>query len=154
MKPHFIRALAVMCIGALLLSACSGTAAEPPPTTVSPDTTAEPTVPAGRFYIYEKEGFGGTFGITLYENGRFSYYEGMLSSHLGFGTWVLEGDILTLTEDDRIFRFLWCEDELHFLADGSHNFIYVRVPDGGVFRYLDTAKMDETDTGMTVYVSP
>ena len=151
MKRHLLWPIICLCL--LLFPACGDTGIAQQNNVQTEETSAETTLPDGRSYLYEGEGFGGAFSITLYENGRFSYYEGFLSSHLGFGTWILEGDILILTEGDRAFRFLWCEDELHYLADGSHDFIYVRVPDGGVFRYLDPNRTGE-GMGLPIYVSP
>ena len=43
-----------------------------------------------RLYTWEHDGFGGDFTITLYADGTFSYYEGMLSSYIGAGTWTEE----------------------------------------------------------------
>ena len=165
MKWHLIRCLVCLCICTLLLPACGGMLAEPtqttaaPNTTVTPATTAENTAPAGRSYIYEKDGCGGPFNITLFDGGSFSYYEGALSSHIGFGTWSVDGDILTLTEDERTgrggdFRFLIQGEELHYLAEGSQNFLYVRLADGAVFRYLDPDRTEQNAPGLTVYVSP
>lgn len=40
---------------------------------------------AGKVYTYEKDGMGGDFSIYIYEDGTFTYYEGMLSSYIGIG---------------------------------------------------------------------
>ena len=105
--------------------------------------TAEP-VPdlAGKVFVYEKEGFGSDFTIKLHADGTFGYYEGMLSSHIGMGTWAMDGDILTLHEDtfDRTFRFRVQDGALHFLREGSDQFTYIKVADGA--RFLEGALPD------------
>ena len=92
---------------------------------------------AGRTYVYEKEGAGGSFTLTLAEDGTFQYYEGELSSRIGAGHWTLEGDTLTLTEGDNgygwVNRFAAARRGLTFLAEGSDNFLYVKVKDGERF---------------------
>ncbi len=93
-------------------------------------------------YIYEKEGCGGSFGITLNADGTFSYYEGILSSYLGYGAWTYEDGILTLTDSETygygfVNRFTIEKDTLVFVADGSNNFLYVKVKDGERFTVTD-----------------
>jgi len=92
----------------------------------------------GKTYVYENEGIMGGFTITLYNDGTFSYYEGMASSYLGFGSWNQEGDIITMTDDGTggyglVNRFKLNGDDLIFVEDGSSNFIYVKVQDGEQF---------------------
>lgn len=89
-------------------------------------------------YCYEEDGFGGDFTISVHSDGTFSYYEGMLSSYIGVGTWELEGDILVLSDDAEIGypfvnRFRVDGEDLVFLAEDSSNFIYVKVSDGERF---------------------
>ena len=62
---------------------------------------------SSRIYVWEKEGFGGNFSISLFADGTFQYYEGMLSSYIGMGTWSREGDIITLTEEDTGYGFVF-----------------------------------------------
>lgn len=90
---------------------------------------------AGKTYLYEKEGFFGSFTVTLYNDGTFTYYEGMASSYIGSGTWEQEGDTVTLSDSDFAItnRFRLEGDDLVFIADGSSNFIYVTVKDGETF---------------------
>ena len=97
---------------------------------------------AGKIFVYEKEGFGSDFTIKLHADGTLGYYEGMLSSHIGMGTWAVEGDILTLHEDtfDRTFRFRVQDGALHFLREGSDQFTYIKVADGT--RFLEGALPD------------
>lgn len=92
----------------------------------------------GKIFYYEKDGFGSYFFITVQEDGSFSYYEGALSSYLGFGSWTLEGDLLTLTDTvledhPRVFCFRVKGNDLIFLADRSDEFTYVDVADGERF---------------------
>ncbi len=93
---------------------------------------------SGKTYCWEREGFGGDFCIVLHEDGTMSYYEGLLSSHLGMGTWTLEKGILTITEGEKTGyaaanRFRVEEDAIVFLAEGSDNFLYLKVTDGDRF---------------------
>ena len=91
--------------------------------------------PAG-LYLYEGDGFGGDFTISLRADGSFTYYEGHLSSYIGAGKWSVSGDILTLEDETgitRVNRFRMEGNDLIFQAKGSTNFIYVEVADGAVF---------------------
>lgn len=90
----------------------------------------------GNSYVWEKEGFGGYFVITLVKDGTFSYYEGMLSSHIGLGNWTVKDGILTMSEKqgkERIFRFSADDNALVFIGEGSDRFVYVSVMDGDKF---------------------
>lgn len=101
---------------------------------------------AGKIFVYEKEGFGSDFTIRLHDDGSFGYYEGMLSSHLGMGTWSVEEEILTLHEDvfDRKFRFRIKDGVLQFLQEDSDGFTYLKVADGD--RFFETALSVPTDS--------
>lgn len=93
---------------------------------------------AGKTYVYEKDGFGGDFAITLNVDGTFSYYEGLLSSYIGIGTWVLEGDALVLSDDEdvgyKFVNYFRVDDGcLAFQEERSSNFLYVKVSDGERF---------------------
>lgn len=115
----------------------------------------EDLVYTGKTYVYEKEGFPDTFAITLYEDGTFTYYEGMFSSYIGNGTWEQDGGIITLTDDELsamslVNRFRIDGEDLVFVAAGSSNFIYVKVKDGERFHYTQGqispfGKVDEPD---------
>lgn len=131
MKKHLLLCLAVVLL--LLFVGCSD----------------EEYDVAGKLYVYEGEGCGGQFKITLNEDGTFQYSEGYLSSHIGMGTWVLEDGILTITDGTEIprlsdegviigetrftNRFRVKGDTLVFLAEGSTNFLYIDVRDGEKF---------------------
>lgn len=90
---------------------------------------------SGKVFVYEKEGFGGKFTISLQDDGTFSYYEGLLSSHLGWGTWTVEDDTLTLREDtfSRVFHFRIEDDSLYYIKKSSSPFTYVQLGDNARF---------------------
>ena len=90
----------------------------------------------GRTFVWEKEGFGGDFTITLNEDGTYEYYAGYLSSYIGQGNWTVTGNELTMTETsgyDLTFQFTVKENELVYIAEGSSKFAYVTVEDGDRF---------------------
>ena len=94
---------------------------------------------AERVYVYEKEGFGGgEFVITVYKDGTFDCYEGMFSSYVGSGEWELEGDVLTLIDEEYMDFFMenyfrFDGTDLIFMEENSSNFSYVEVGEGEVF---------------------
>ena len=109
--------------------------------------------PAGKIYVYEKEGIMGSFTLTLYRDGTFSYYEGFASSYLGEGTWEQDGEMITLTDAELagtslVNHFRMDGSDLVFVEDGSSNFIYVKVRDAERFfctgDVVDTAESDDT----------
>ena len=90
-------------------------------------------------YVYEKEGFGGTFSLTLHSNNTFSYYEGSLSSYYGEGTFELneEERTLTLYDNDKKFVFKVNDNyDLEFIEDVSSDFTYIDIRDGEKFYQL------------------
>ena len=93
------------------------------------------TLVAGKIYVYEGEGFGGDFSITLNEDGSFSYYEGLLSSYIGLGTWSVKGDVITLTDETYSFvnHFRMDGNDLVFISENSSNFMYQQIEDGARF---------------------
>lgn len=100
---------------------------------------------SGKVFVYEKEGFGGKFTISLQDDGTFSYYEGLLSSHLGWGTWTVEGDTLTLREDtfSRVFHFRIEDDSLYYIKKSSSPFTYVQLGDNA--RFLEDTQPSTTE---------
>ena len=87
-------------------------------------------------FVYEKEGFGGEFAIRINEDGTFSYYEGLLSSYMGRGSWILDNNILVLSDNDGyplVNHFEVKDGDLVFLSEASSNFMYVTVADGEHF---------------------
>ena len=90
----------------------------------------------GNTYVWEKEGFGGDFTITLNEDGTYEYYVGYLSSYIGSGNWTVEGSELTMTETtgfDWVYHFTVEDETLVFVSEGSSEFTYVKVEDGDRF---------------------
>ncbi len=95
---------------------------------------------AGKRYVFEHGGFGGTFTLSLHADGSMGYHEGWASSHIGNGTWTQEGDILTISEPNgrggqRVNRFRVAQNMLIFVSEGSDNFIYVQMKDGDRFHF-------------------
>ena len=70
-------------------------------------------------FVCEKDGFPDKFGIKLYNDGSFTYYEGMFSSYVGYGSWSVDDDTLILTENagsggnPKTFRFKLNGDTLN-----------------------------------------
>lgn len=98
-------------------------------------------------YICEQIGFGGEFTLTLYENGTFSYYEGVLSSYIGDGDWVFEDKKLTLLDKGtgkiRKSVFDYENGDLIYNQQESdqHPFTYVQLEDGK--RFITKEKVDD-----------
>ena len=91
-----------------------------------------------RVYTRDLGGFGGDFNIRLNKDGTFSYYEGLLSSFIGMGTWIREGNVIRLAderdEDHLMYHYFTLEeDALVFRAGESVRFMYVDVADGERF---------------------
>lgn len=85
-------------------------------------------------YVYEREGFGGDFIITINEDHSFEYYEGSLSSYIGYGEWSIKGNTITLNDygmgdKTRTIVFKISDKSLIYIGDKSDNFIYVKVED-------------------------
>ncbi|MBQ7161365.1 MAG: hypothetical protein IJR90_06635, partial [Clostridia bacterium] len=116
-------------------------------------------------FIYSGDGAGGFFHITLWKNGRFQYYEGVLSSYIGMGSWTLEDDILTLRDDEGLGKVITNENDatsfeetdgfcnrfrmedgkLTFISEGSDNFLYVTLEDGAVFNWYNPSPIYDFD---------
>jgi len=114
---------------------------------------------AGKTYLYENEGIGGSFAITLYDDGTSFYYEGLASSYLGFGSWKQDGDIVTVTDDGiggygLVNHFKIDGDDLVFVEQGSDNFVYVKVKDGEKFHCTGDAFKQNDGEGDTVQIMP
>lgn len=91
---------------------------------------------ADKNYVYEIEGAGGKFSISIWADGTFTYHEGLYSSYIGRGKWTLDGDILCLEEDTGASLtnyFKVDDDDLIFMAENSSGFLLVDVADGERF---------------------
>lgn len=88
-------------------------------------------------YICEEPGVGGTFSLTISEDGSFNYYEGILSSYLGYGTWQLNDGKLVLSDigsgEVRKTVFAYHNGELFYNSSESDGFTYVSLSDGTKF---------------------
>jgi hypothetical protein len=93
----------------------------------------------GKTYVYDKEGFGSDFIISFYENNKFYYCEGMLSSYIAYGTWEIKNNIITLQDDDPHFynSFILKENKLIWQEKTSSNFLYLKISDGDTFSEAD-----------------
>lgn len=96
---------------------------------------------AGKIYTYTVEPESGLdhdrFSINLHPDGTFVYYECWYSSYIGMGNWSVDGDVLTITDDNEYYHrensFRIDGDDLIFIENGSTNFMYVKVEDGEHF---------------------
>ena len=106
----------------------------------------------GKTYVYENEGILGSFQITLFEDGTFTYYEGNASSYFGIGTWKQDGSTITMTDNELagynlVNHFKLDGSDLIFVEQNSSNFIYVKVKNGEKFHRTGEAykNVDGTD---------
>lgn len=133
MIRRYIKLSVLIFTIALLMPGCAGSVRE--------------IDPICKTYVYENDGFGGDFTITIDDDGSFSYYEGALSSHIGDGEWTLEGDTLILSENGespRVYYFKVDENDLVFTDENSSDFLYVKVSDGERFSGSLTEPSDES----------
>lgn len=119
------------------------------------DVSSADNAVAGTTYLYEGEGFIGNFTITLYNDGTFTYYEGMASSYIGIGSWEQNGDSIILTDDGHggygLVNHFQCDgNDLVFVEQDSNNFVYVKVKDGERFHSTGEAfKLNDTAAAVT-----
>ena len=114
---------------------------------------------AGKTYVYEGEGIMGSFTITLYDDGTFTYYEGMASSYIGVGSWEQDGNTITMTDDGHggygfVNHFRLDGDDLVFVDKDSANFVYVKVKDGEKFHHTGEAFKQNNNTDGSVQIMP
>ena len=87
-------------------------------------------------YVYEGEGCGGDFTITINKDETYAFSEGPLSSYTGRGSWTREqGRIIFNEENGRDMRnsFAAGNNVLLFLGKGADDFPCVPLSDGGKF---------------------
>ncbi len=108
--------------------------------TILPNPSGDDSIVVTRelfgMYVYENEGFDGDFTVSLYTDGSFMYYVGMLSSYIGIGNWTQDGNIITMTDTtgaDIVNKFEIEDDNLIFVASGSDGFMHMDVKDGDKF---------------------
>lgn len=101
----------------------------------------DPETLCGTYKRPNANGFD-SFSITLNEDGTYQYFETMISSHLGFGSYKIEGNTVTMTEKNipglygsltHTYRFEYTDGKLIYLADQSDRFIYIDLPQGAEF---------------------
>jgi len=114
---------------------------------------------AGKTYVYEGEGIMGSFAITLYDDGTFTYYEGMASSYIGVGSWEQDGDSITMTDDGHggyglVNHFKLDGDDIVFVEQDSDNFVYVKVKNGEKFHCTGEAFKQNDGSDGTVQIMP
>ena len=115
--------LPMVLVAALFLASCS-----------SDDVQTDST------YVYDGEGFGGAFTITISDNGSFTFYEGFLSSYIGHGKWQIKHKILTISDGTFTNKFEMRDKEIVFVEEGSTNFMYVKLKDGDKFIKTDSVE--------------
>ena len=74
--------------------------------------------------------------VTLYEDGEFTFFFSAYSSYIGYGTYQMDGDTLTLRTDDGRFLYTFeiVEDTLVFDEENSSEALwYSNITDGSVF---------------------
>ena len=123
------------------------------------DYNSSPSGIAGKTYLYDGDGFGGSFTITLYEDGSFTYYEGMLSSYIALGSWKQDGDAITLTDDGHggyglVNHFKLDGETLIFVEQDSDNFVYIKIKDGERFNCTGEAFKQNDGADGTVQIMP
>ena len=141
-KRWLWAAVAVVLATALACLCAFGSVEEPEDELVWPYGVSEMT------YVRDAGGFGGDFTITLRQDGGFQYYEGLLSSYIGSGTWTREDGVICLADEVlkdsagiRRHYFTLEDGDLIFRAEGSAAFMYLDVEDGERF----SRRADETD---------
>ena len=123
------------------------------------DVSSADNAVAGKTYLYEGQGIMGSFTITLYDDGSFTYYEGMASSYIGVGSWEQDGDTITMTDDGHggygfVNHFRLDGDDLVFVDKDSANFVYVKVKDGEKFHHTGEAFKQNNNTDGSVQIMP
>ena len=128
MKKTIFRAIAMVLL-VMVLAACQAPLAD------SPEDVC------GIYARPNANGFD-SFTITLNSDGTYQYFETMISSHLGFGNYTVEDDIITLVDDQipgvsgsltHTYKFKYTDGKLVFLSEESDHFMYINLPDGAEF---------------------
>ncbi|MBR4384948.1 MAG: hypothetical protein IKP51_00330 [Treponema sp.] len=130
MKKKDLLAVFVICLIISIFAACS--------------TNKEAINICGKTYVYDKEGFGSDFTISFYEDNKFHYSEGGLSSYIGYGIWEIKNKIITLHDVDMPFcnNFILKGNKLVWQEKNSSNFLYLKISDGDTFSEADENYMN------------
>ena len=148
MKKFFIILLTALVLLFSLVSCDTGKQNETESETVK---AIDPKEVCG-FYCRMNDNGYDSFSITLYEDGTYTYYETMISSYIGHGTYTLDKNLITLTDNQiptlsgtsqHTFKFEYRGGKLFFLATESDQFMYVDLPDGAEFERVEDEKTKE-----------
>ena len=128
MKRSYLCAIAILILSAILVSC-------------QPSLANSPEDVCGLYARPNANGFD-AFTITLNPDGTYQYFETMISSHLGFGSYTVEDGIVTLVDSQipgvngsltHTYQFKYADGKLIFLAEESDSFMYINLPDGAEF---------------------
>ena len=106
----------------------------------------------GKTFVWEKEGFGGPFEISLFSDGTYQYSTGYLSSYIGMGDWTVEDGVLIMKGDSdfgetNVYKFRIRKDCISFIATDSSQFDGTgdnKVENGDNFNFEDVISDDYT----------
>lgn len=99
-------------------------------------------------YVRENKNDILPFSITLNEDGTYRYFERGISSHIGMGGYTFKDDIVTLVDGNIpgvngsltcTYKFRFEDGKLIFLAEESDDFMYIKLPDGAEFKWMELA---------------
>ena len=99
----------------------------------------DPVKFADTTYIYEGEGYGGQFSLSIKSDGTYFYYEGLDSDYIAIGEWTVEGNKIRLADNEAdghpfVNYFKFDEGKLVFVKKNSTGFLYVDVKNGDCFK--------------------
>ena len=108
---------------------------------------------ADKTYIYEKEGAGGSFVISIKSDGTFTYTEGPDANYEAHGAWTYVDGTLSLiddlhgTEQSISNNFFFVDGNLWYISEYSTGFANVNVEDGDlfIFAYENAASSEATE---------
>ena len=154
MNTDFLKLTAAFMTAAMLLCSCAEKEyiSEKDTADTETDIAAEKDLPDMSRYLFDVQDKGNvsfvcnvdgegsypfpdSVGLTLNDNGSFFCGEGLPISHVGIGTWSLDGDILTAydVECERTDKYRLDGDDLIFIAEGSAGFSLPPIKDGDRF---------------------
>lgn len=106
-----------------------------------PVTKVDIEVPVATTYLCEKIGLYSDFTLILNEDSTFSYYEGVASSYIGYGKWILTNNELTLYDEFSRYtpeiikiNFTLGEDHcLYYHHEEPYPFVFTEIEEGTKF---------------------